>query len=169
MEREETEVKIEDVRRGDRLNLGGSVILVKEAVEFEQSIELIAVAEETGERTTITLDPKAEVGLVQRSDWYVIEMPDSSERAIPVTLIAMHRASHYADEFNGDLTKSIDEDTRPCFEADDYEIRDWASNNMDWEDVKEWSILVSEGNVDFGKGWINGEYRVENPEVVRGQ
>lgn len=94
---------------------------------------------------------------------YIVEMPDGSEWAIPVMLIARSRAEYYATkEFDGDIERSLAEDTLPLFAGDDYEIRDWAQNNMNWDDVAEHAVQVKPANVDFQEGWINGQYLIED-------
>ena len=65
----------------------------------------------------------------------VLQMPDGSEWGVPVEVIARNRAEHYKSEFGDDVERSLAEDTMPLFE-DDYEIEEWASNNMNWQDVK---------------------------------
>lgn len=44
--------------------------------------------------------------------------------------------------------------------SDDYEIHDWASNNMNWDEVKAHAIQVKAADVDFQEGWVNGEYSI---------
>lgn len=55
---------------------------------------------------------------------------------IPTIDIAMNRAENFADEFGGDVQKSLTEDTIPLFESCEYEIEDWAKNNMNWDNFK---------------------------------
>ena len=68
-----------------------------------------------------------------------ITMPDSSKWDVPVIIIANDRANYYKYEFNNDLNESLEKDTLPLFRESDYEIVDWAANNMDWDDVKEFA------------------------------
>jgi hypothetical protein len=44
-------------------------------------------------------------------------MPDGSEWAYSVMDIARNRAEHYADEYGGDVERSLAEDTLPLFRA----------------------------------------------------
>lgn len=79
---------------------------------------------------------------------------------IPVEVIARNRAEYYANAckgFNGDVNKSLLEDTIPLFESDDYEIQDWAQNNMNWEDVEEVAFFVGRDDDVFiyQDMWIN--------------
>jgi hypothetical protein len=90
-------------------------------------------------------------------------MPDGSEWAVPVAVIARHRAAYYAArEFGGDVERSLAEDTMPLFETDSYEVHDWAANNMRWEMVKDHARQVEPAAVlDFEEDWCNGRYRVD--------
>lgn len=92
----------------------------------------------------------------------LIDMPDGLTYGIPIEFIARHRAQYYARDFGGNEIKSLLEDTVPLFESDNFEIRDWASNNMNWSDVERHAITlkkkVSDG--DFQESWVNGEYRI---------
>ncbi|EOZ5069331.1 hypothetical protein ACQRVR_004823 [Enterobacter cloacae] len=90
-----------------------------------------------------------------------VTMPDSSVWAVPVQLIATHRAEHYAKEFGGDLYRSLAEDTLPLFRSDDFEIEDWAANNMNWSDVQHAAKCIYPGDVDFQEGWVNGDKEVK--------
>ncbi len=93
---------------------------------------------------------------------FIITMPDGSEYAVPVMVIARSRASEYAAEFGGDVVQSLADGTVPLFEEADFHIRDWAQNNMNWCEVKEHATLITPAKpVDVQEGWINGDYRVE--------
>lgn len=96
---------------------------------------------------------------------YIVEMDDGSKWAVPVMQIARSRAEYYAverGEFDGDIMKSLEEDTLPLFQADPYEIHDWASGNMNWEDVADSAKLIEnqDRTPDFQDGWMNGEWEV---------
>ena len=84
----------------------------------------------------------------------VIEMPDGSKWGVPVDVIARNRAANYAHEFNGDVERSMVEDTLPLFAASDYEIIDWASNNMNWSDVAAQARKLQDAPMpDFQEAW----------------
>lgn len=86
-----------------------------------------------------------------------IEMPDGSKWGVPVEMIARHRATHYASEFGCDVEQSLAEDTIPLFESDDYEIQDWAMNNMNWNDFDGCQIKLSDAPApDFQAAWMSG-------------
>ncbi len=88
-----------------------------------------------------------------------VEMPDGSKWGVPVEMIARNRAAHYAKrEFDGDVERSLAEDTIPLFEEDDYEIQDWAVNNMNWCDFDGHQVKVSDAPTpDFQDAWLSGE------------
>lgn len=91
----------------------------------------------------------------------VVTMPDGSEWAVPVEVIARHRAAHYASEYEGDVERSLREDTWFLFEDDEFNVEDWAANNMDWSDVEEHARKVADHEApDFQEGWVNGESEV---------
>ena len=91
---------------------------------------------------------------------YVVEMPNGDRFAVPVRVIAESRAKWYAKEFDGDATKSLNEDTAPLFSDDPYEIEDWAKNNMNWLDVSASAKLITSTPVDYQDGWINGDCEI---------
>lgn len=93
---------------------------------------------------------------------YVVTMPDGSRWAVPVDVIAINRADYYKHEFGDDLQRSLDEDTWPLFAEDDYEIKDWAANNMDWSDVEGIAVMIEPPTPpDFNEGWCNGDKEVQ--------
>lgn len=63
-------------------------------------------------------------------------MPDGTTWAVDTEDVVVSRADHYKSEFGGDITRSMEEDTVPLFEESEYEIEDWAYNNMNWSDFK---------------------------------
>ena len=93
-----------------------------------------------------------------------VTMPDGSKWKVPVRIIAEHRAQFYVDRKEFDtLEESLKEDTLPLFEDDEFEIEDWASNNMDWSDVEKHAIQLKNNQMsceDFQEGWINGEKEI---------
>ena len=89
-------------------------------------------------------------------------MEDGSIYEVPVLFIAMDRARYYAKIDDVELNESLNNDTIPLFLDDEYEIADWAKNNMDWDDVKNVAKQVKgPSNVDFQEGWVNGEYAIQ--------
>ncbi len=92
-----------------------------------------------------------------------VDMPDGITYCISVELIARHRAEYYAHKnYNGDIAESLRHDTLPLFESDDFEIRDWASNNMNWSDVKKHATMLTKkiSNELYEDAWCNGEWKI---------
>lgn len=88
-----------------------------------------------------------------------VKMNDGSTWGVPVSMIALDRAKHYASEFGGDVERSLHEDTFPLFEKDDYAIEDWASNNMNWSDFDGHQVKVAEAPpINFQEAWMDGEF-----------
>lgn len=90
-----------------------------------------------------------------------VTMKDHSVWAVPAEVIAKNRAQHYKHEFHGNLQRSLNEDTWPLFEEDAFEILDWATNNMNWDEVAAFATKVSGPPVltadDFQEGWTEGK------------
>lgn len=90
-----------------------------------------------------------------------VEMPNGAKYDVPVSVIATDRANYFKSEYNGDFQKSLEEDTIPLFNSDDYEIEDWAANNMNWKEVEKSAVLVFQPpGCDFQEGWVNGEKEI---------
>lgn len=87
----------------------------------------------------------------------LVAMPDGSRWAVPIDLIARNRAECYADEYGGDVERSLAEDTLPLFASDTFEISDWAQNNMNWSEVSASAECRHPPECDYEKGWANGE------------
>jgi len=90
-----------------------------------------------------------------------VEMPDRSKWGVPVEMIARARATHYASEWGGDVERSLKEDTLPLFADDDYEIEDWAVNNMNWSDFDGRQVKLADAPApDFQEAWLSGTKEV---------
>lgn len=93
-----------------------------------------------------------------------VTMRDGSKWDVPVDVIARNRAEFYAREFDGDVEKSLKEDTLPTFEGNGFEIQDWAQGNMNWDEVSHAATKVSEPPTltpaDFQYGWVNGDSEI---------
>ncbi|MBF0109317.1 MAG: hypothetical protein HQL76_09085 [Magnetococcales bacterium] len=86
-----------------------------------------------------------------------VTMPDRSLWSIPVEIIARHRAEHFAMRlFDGDVERSLKEDTLPLFQQNSYAIERWSEDMMDWDDVKEHASQIATANVNYFDGWLKG-------------
>lgn len=85
-------------------------------------------------------------------------MSDGSRWGVPVEIIARDRAKAYASEFGDDIERSLAEDTVPLFTESEFEIIDWAQNNMNWDDVKQHAgRMAHSSEPDYQEGWVNGD------------
>jgi hypothetical protein len=89
--------------------------------------------------------------------YYKFKMSNGDWWQVPLAVIAMKRAENYAHEYNGDLQASLEDDTLPYFEDDEYNVEDWARNNMNWTDVEIHACRIEEGEIDFQEEWVNPE------------
>ena len=109
----------------------------------------------------ISRDDRAARGLgkaEQMKQRMIVTMPDGSRWGVPVAIIARDRATHYASEFGGDVERSLAEDSVPLFEESEFEIIDWAANNMNWSDVAPHAVRMAESEpADYQEGWVNGD------------
>ena len=88
-------------------------------------------------------------------------MADGTKWGVPVSIIARNRAEHYAHEFGGDVERSLAEDTIPLFDADAYEVQDWAVNNMNWSDFNGHHVKLENAvTCDFENDWMHGDKEV---------
>lgn len=100
----------------------------------------------------------------------VVEMSDGKRWAIPALLVAKDRAAYYAkldSEQGDDDYDTIYKEELDYTLSDDYELIDWAHNNMNWSDVSEHAILVytEKRSANYEKEWINAPMSVEEREM----
>ncbi len=101
----------------------------------------------------------------------LVTMRDGSVWAVDVEHIAWNRTEYYHRDTGQDLDEAKEE-TEVMF-RDDYEIVDWATNEMNWSDVAEHAVMVQPAppltEADFQEGWVNGEHRVVTQEAAQRQ
>lgn len=88
----------------------------------------------------------------------IVIMPDRTRWKIPALFIAEERAKYYV-EHDGD--PSIFDDEIEFALTDEYELLDWASNNMNWSDVVSVAEKLPDEEVscDYERAWPNAERR----------
>ena len=89
-----------------------------------------------------------------------VTMPDGSKWDVPVSIIAIDNAKHYGEntEFGKSIERALREYTILLFHEDSSSVREWAENDMNWKDVKEWAVQVSPPtSVDYAIAWITGD------------
>ncbi len=91
------------------------------------------------------------------SKFLVVTFSDNSRWKIPAEFIAKDRAAYYAkrdSERDGDDYYDAIYKIELAFTlSDKYELRDWASNNMNWEDVLAVRLPDEEMECDYGGEW----------------
>jgi hypothetical protein len=88
-----------------------------------------------------------------------VTMPDGSKWDVEAMLISENRADYYSQK--EEMTAAEYQEEIEFAMKNAYELHDWAANNMNWEDVKEFAKLVTDRpDIDYQEGWVNGEYEV---------
>ena len=86
-----------------------------------------------------------------------VTMPDGSKWDVPARLVAENRAKYYA---KNDPDTTYEEEFEFTM-SDEYELFDWAADNMNWEDVEEFAVRhLGPYDTDFQEGWVNGEKEI---------
>ena len=87
---------------------------------------------------------------------YRVEMSDGSLWDVPVQVIVDSRDEHYQED-KEDTVRGIRAGT-----LSDYEIYDWAGNNMNWSDVKDFAVKAETKAklIDWEEGWCNGQNNI---------
>lgn len=97
----------------------------------------------------------------------VLDMPDGDYK-LPVSVIEKHRAKSYAERRSdeGDYEYFL-KDTQELFEDDDFEIKDWLWNHMDWNDVKQFCVKSPKvfTKTQFEDAFCNGDHHFETVET----
>ena len=85
-----------------------------------------------------------------------IVMPDGTEWDVPASVIAENKARWYAEDKGSNYQDKYDDTI-----VSEDKIIDWATNNMNWEDVERIATKVEVPiTVDYQDGWVNGEKKV---------
>lgn len=78
---------------------------------------------------------------------------------IPAEVIAKHRAKYYAEKETDsaqEFEERFEEEVAYALE-DDFALIDWASNNMDWEDVQDDAVQIRTEPVEKSEEWVNAD------------
>lgn len=92
----------------------------------------------------------------------VVDMPDGLTYAIPVMVVAEHKAmkmARYADDllFYDAMLQVLSE-----FENDEWAIKHWATGEMYWRDVKKHAVIFKKKvEVDYQLHWANGKLDIK--------
>jgi len=101
-----------------------------------------------------------------------VTMPNGLKFDVPAELIARNRAAYYAKADTGIVSgPEYDKEFAAEYEYtlnDDFELIDWAANNMNWDEVEHNARLVwpDPQVVDYQEGWVNGEKEIVELERI---
>ena len=90
---------------------------------------------------------------------------------IPTIEIAKNRAAYYMKEVYPALDpasaefNAIYEDEMNDIMEKDYELKDWASNDMDWVELEPHARLISSIPIELNDEFCNAEKEIINKEV----
>lgn len=97
-----------------------------------------------------------------------VTFSDGASYAIPADVIAKSRAEYYAklDADRGDGTYPDNYIREYDYSMkDDYELKDWAWQNMDWKDLKPYARkLKTSSNANYHKEWSSAVFEFKNFE-----
>lgn len=89
--------------------------------------------------------------------WIKVVFSNGEVYKVPATIVAKDRANYYAKNTKDDAKEVYEEELQNTLN-DDFEIIDWAQNNMNWEEVAEHAVrFYDESKIDFHKEWISNE------------
>lgn len=151
--------RIEDDLGADSLDCIELVMMIEEGFAIEISDEEAERIKTVGDIFALVcrMTGKGEYTPAQplKRKYLTMKVSDGSTWGVPVAMIARNRAAHYAKEFDDNIERSLAEDTIPLFNSSDYDIEDWAVNNMNWSDFTGHHVKLREGTgIDFQEAWM---------------
>lgn len=94
----------------------------------------------------------------------VVDFPTGERYAIPARLIAENRAEFFAarDHPNDERLRDAQrrKEIRRALEGDDFEIVDWAANEMSWEEVEPHAERLETPDRALDEMWIEAGFAV---------
>jgi hypothetical protein len=95
-----------------------------------------------------------------RQKWLKVTMPDGTHWNVSVELVAHNRALYYAKSEEITYLLALHE-TKELFK-NNWEVIDWATNNMDWDDVRltAWKSHEPADEIGYQEGWVNGDHEI---------
>lgn len=101
-----------------------------------------------------------------KNKYLIVTMSDNSQWKIPAQYIAEQRAEYYATrdcekDKSLDYTTIFKEEVKYALKSNS-EIEDWASNNMNWVDVKDIAVEMpsKKKEMDFEDEWTNADKEI---------
>jgi hypothetical protein len=97
-----------------------------------------------------------------------IEFPNGRIYSVPALVVAEDMASYYAgkemEDNQSDRTydKVFNEEKERAL-SDNYILKDWVSNNMNWSDLEDDAEIIEEGQFDPSQQFLEADKRVKEP------
>ncbi|MED1851861.1 hypothetical protein P4V33_09380 [Brevibacillus borstelensis] len=91
-----------------------------------------------------------------------VEMSDGSTYDVPLEVIARSRANYFSkQEADQESMNAVYHAELEYTMNDHEEAIDWATNNMNWDDVRNYAVKLEEPKViDLQNGWVNGQKQI---------
>ena len=77
--------------------------------------------------------------------------------AIPARIIAEDRATYYADLDGYEVNSNEWEAEIITALNDEFEIEDWAGNEMNWDQLEPYAVKINTGEFDYEDGWSDAD------------
>jgi hypothetical protein len=89
-----------------------------------------------------------------------VKFSNGDEFGIPVRVIAEHRANDYAETDGYEKESNEWEQEVQYAMNDEYEIEDWAANNMNWSELEPFATLLDKSDFDYEDQWGDADKKV---------
>lgn len=77
--------------------------------------------------------------------------------AVPARVIAENRANYYAELDGYELNSNEWEAEVLTALNDEYEIEDWAGNNMNWDELSPYAVKINIEEFDYDEEWPDAD------------
>lgn len=89
--------------------------------------------------------------------WIQVTFSNGETWEIPASVVAEDRTSYYTKK---DGLSPADSNAEYRQSMEDYELIDWACNNMNWEDVEGYAKLIRRQAPNRHLEWVNADKKV---------
>lgn len=97
-----------------------------------------------------------------KKKYIVFSVRDGTTWGVPAEVVAESKAQYYS------TIDAVYQDEYDEAMSDDYELIDWAGNNMDWDDIKPHIVKLADPrpmrDVDYHFGWQESSLQVLTKE-----
>ena len=89
-----------------------------------------------------------------------VKFSNGDEFGIPVRVIAENRADYYADIDGYDKESNEWEQEVQNAINSEYDIEDWAANNMNWSELEPYAEPLDKSDIDYEDDWGDADKKV---------